>query len=264
MKLKNFFRALRVNLINVVLSNNFVIAVFIIFAVLFAEIAIDVFSYPWRQPDPSGIGDAYCFNIALHFGYYIYAAPLACAFASGGLFCSDVEAGFYRLRLMKSGKAAYKYSLFIGATLGGGLALMAGVLLFAVSCAIVFLPDIPATNITAMVAWLPVVSNGAGNWNYMLINALLAFIFGMIWSGVGLVFSVLSRNRYISYLAPFIVCFSSLLILPAQWQPSEMLVQMNWESFTFPKLVAYQSALYIGVLIIYTLVFERKVIHEQG
>jgi len=148
MKLSSMNRSLRENLTNVVTAPNFLISVLLLFGVLFAEVAEGAFSLPWRVADQFEFGDAYYFNIALHFGYYIYAAPLACAFAASGTFVSDSEAGFYRLRLMKSGRKEYQYGLFLGATIGGGLALMAGVLLFAGACTLIYGPYIPATNMT--------------------------------------------------------------------------------------------------------------------
>ncbi|NLO84553.1 MAG: hypothetical protein GX096_03875 [Clostridiales bacterium] len=265
MKLGSINRSLRVNLANVVTAPNFWISAMLLFGVLFAEVAEGAFLGPWRMADQSGFGDAYYFNISLHFGYYIYAAPLACAFAASGMFVSDLEAGFYRLRLMKSGRREYQYGLFLGTTIGGGLALMVGVLLFAVACSIIYLPYYPATDLVAPQAWLPMLKGQMGNWNFMLVSALLAFLFGMVWSGVGLAISVLSPNRYVSYLAPFIICFCAVLALPKEFQPLEMLVQMSWyETFTFPKLIRYQAVLYFTVMAWFRYAFERRVIRGQG
>jgi hypothetical protein len=255
-------RSVLVNLTHVVAAPNFWISVMLLFGVLFAEIAEGAFSWPWRVMEMSGHGDAYYFNISLHFGYYIYAAPLACAFAAGGMFVSDWEAGFYRLKLVKSGRREYQYGLFLGATLGGGLALMAGVLLFAAACSAIYIPYASAADLVAPDAWLPLLRGRTGNWNFMLVSALLAFLFGMVWSGIGLTISVLSPNRYVSYLAPFIICFCSVLALPTDLQPLEMLVQLHWlESFAFAKLIAYQAVLYLAVMAWFRYAFERRVVH---
>lgn len=261
------FRKLRLciwaNLRSIIISKNFGLSVVLMFVILFAEVASDAFTTPWRQMDQTGYGDAYFFNISIHFGYYIYAAPLLCAFAASWLFCDDADTGYYRSRLMKSGKREYQYGLFLGTTLGGGLALMIGILLFATSLAVIYPPYYPATGMAVMNAWIPVLQGPIGNWNYMICNALLAFIFGMIWSGIGLIFSVLSHNRYISYLSPFIICLSLVLVMPVELQPLEMLVQMNWNGFTFPEILVYQSILYIGVMVLFIVAFERRVIRER-
>ncbi|MEG2187741.1 MAG: hypothetical protein RR085_10515 [Clostridia bacterium] len=261
---KALYRSFWANLRNVITSSNFVFSVVLLFGVLFAEIATDAFSVPWRQYDQTGFGDSYFFNCSIHFGYYIYAAPLLCAFASSWLFCDDAETGFYRSRLMLSGKKEYSYGLFLGTTVGGGFALMTGVLLFILSLTVIYLPYDPATGMAAMDAWKPLLHGKMGGWHYMMANAMLAFLFGMVWSGVGLLFSILSQNRYISYLSPFMLCFSMVLVLPAEWQPLEMLVQMNWVAFSFEKLFIYQSVLYISVMLLFIYIFERKIIHGQN
>ncbi|MCE5342951.1 MAG: hypothetical protein LLF96_05090 [Eubacteriales bacterium] len=205
-----------------------------------------------------GYGDAYFFNISLHFSYYIYAAPLACAFASSGLFCDDAETGYYRLRMMKAGRRGYQLGMWFGSTIGGGLALFTSVALFAFTCRIILQPHFMPSNIAAVDGWRPVLAGPFGNWMYMLLNALLAFLFGMIWSGVGLMFSILSPNRYVSYFAPFIVCFCSQLALPPYLQPNEMLVQMNWASFSFAKLAVYQTVLYVAAMIVFIRLMDRR------
>ncbi|MFR9256723.1 MAG: hypothetical protein ACLVJ6_15185 [Merdibacter sp.] len=57
-------------------SRNFCLEVILCFIALFAEL-VPIFS-----ANTGEYGDAYYFNISLHFGYYIYATPLVCAFAS--------------------------------------------------------------------------------------------------------------------------------------------------------------------------------------
>lgn len=262
-KLSRTWRSTSVSLRSVITGSNFWIAIILVFSVLFAEIAEEIFSGYWKLPEVKELGAAYSFNISLHFGYFIYAAPLACAFASSSNLVNDVEAGFYRLRLLKSGRREHQYGLFIGSTVGGGLALMLGVLLFATVCAMFYGTTASISNMAAMDAWLPLLDDANANWNYMLVSSLLAFVFGMVWSGVGLAISVYSPNRYVSYLTPFIICFCSVLVLPINLQPLEMLVQMNWTTFTFPKLLTYQFILYIAALVWFMCAFERRIVHEQ-
>ncbi len=251
------------NLRSIIRSKNFAFSVALMFGILFAEVASDAFTTPWRQMDQTGYGDAYFFNISIHFGYYIYAAPLLCAFAASWLFCDDTDTGYYRSRLMKSGKREYQYGLFLGTTFGGGLALMIGVLLFVASLAVIYPPYYPATGMATMNAWISMLQGPMGNWSYMICNAILAFIFGMVWSGIGLIFSVLSHNRYVSYLSPFIICFSLVLVMPVELQPLEMLVQMNWSTFTFRDILIYQSVLYISTMMLFIITFNRRVISEK-
>lgn len=260
----NWLRALGVDLRLTLSAPNFWIAALMLYAVLMAEVAdagVNRVLYGRGE-----FGDAYNFNISLHFGYYIYAAPLLCAFAASGQFVGDVEAGFYRLRLLRSGRTGYQYALFVGATLGGGLALMLGVLLFAASCAALFGPYAPAADLGGTPdAWLPLLERRDGNWLFMLTIAAQAFAFGAIWSGAGLVATVFSPNRYVGYLVPFIICFCCALALPPWLQPLEMLLQLRWqEGFEFYKLAAYQAALYLATMACFRLALERRLRRENG
>jgi hypothetical protein len=243
-------------------SANFIVGIAACFVVLFIEVAGSAFSN--IDFIREGMGSAYFYNISLHFGYYIYAAPLICAYAVSWLFCDDSEAGLYRLRLLHSGRVGYRNGLWIGTTLSGGLVLFFGVILFALACAIFFPMNVPADEIATLNAWIPLIEGSMSNWNYMLMGAILAFLFGAIWSGVGLTVSIWSQNRYVSCFAPFIICFCSVLILPPKLQPLEMLVQMNWVSFTFTKLFVYQGVLYLIIMLAFNYLFERKVIHGQN
>lgn len=262
-KFKSTYRSSVVSLRTVILSGNFWLAVILVYGALFAEISEDVFHGFNRSENALGFGAAYFFNISLHFGYFIYAAPLACAFAASGQLINDTEAGFFRLRLLKSGKREYSLGLFAGSSLGGGLALMTGVLLFAITCTIVYGATGSIENMATLEAWYPLLFGTYSHWKYMIVNALLAFLFGMLWSGVGLTISIFSLTRYVSYLAPFIICFCSTIALPVNLQPLEMLVQMNWRSFSFPKLLIYQGSLYLLVMLWFNHAFERRIIHGQ-
>ena len=256
MNFSHLGRAMRASLREVAGSRNFCLAVILCFIALFAEL-VPIFS-----ANTGEYGDAYYFNISLHFGYYIYAAPLVCAFASGDVFCSDWEAGFYRLRLIKCGRREYQCGLWLGTTLGGGLALFLGVSLFGAACAVLFGPQRPAEVIMTVDGWLPLLQDPNGNLSYMLANALLALLFGMVWSGAGLFFSLLSPNRATSYLMPFILCFCGAIFLPASLRPLEMLVQMSWQDFHFPRLIAYQTALYAAFAAGCLWISDRRLFHE--
>lgn len=262
-KYSRLIRSLLVSLQTILTSINFWIAVVLLFGVLFAEISEDVFSGFWKVERDGGFNAAYFFNIALHFSYFIYAAPLICAFAASGNLVNDVEAGYYRHRLLFSGRKEYQYGLYIGSTIGGGLALLTPVILFACVCAALYSTEHMVDEMAVMNGWTLIVTTKNANWNYMILCALLSFLFGMVWSGVGLTISIYSPNRYVSYVSPFIVCFASVLILPPSLQPLEMLVQMNWTSFTFAKLLMYQTILYLIIMIWFRHVFERRIVHGQ-
>lgn len=230
----------------------------ICFLVLFAETAGSAYEVLFHGA--SGIEDAYFFNIALHFGYFIWAAPLICAFAGSGAYCNAYEAGFYRQQLVRGGYEKSCLSIWFGGTFSGGLALVGGVLLFTLFQIIVFEPCQDAMVMAAFGGWLPLLSAKHGGLWYMLAHVGLAFLFGTVWSGVGIVLSVFQPNRYVCYFSPFVLCMCAALVLPSRFQPLEMLVQMRWETFNFPQLLLYQGLLYLAGYLAFHCAFKKELI----
>lgn len=214
----------------------------ICFLVLLAETASSAYDVFFHGAE--GLEDAYFFNIALHFGYFIWAAPLICAFVGAGAYCDAYEAGFYRQQLVRSGFKRSCSSIWFAGTFSGGAALAGGVLLFTLFQIVVFEPCQDATVIASFAGWQPLLSAKNGGLWYMLAHAGLAFLFGIVWSGAGVALSVFQPNRYVCYFSPFILCMCAALVLPSQFQPLEMLVQSRWDTFNFPQLLLYQGLLY--------------------
>lgn len=254
-----WMRGMMVSLRSVLLSINFYLAIVLIFLTLFAEVSVDFFTYFADYQGNHAMGAAYPLDLAIRFGFFRYAAPLAAAFASGGKLIDDTEGGFHRLRLMKSGKHEYSLGLFVGSSIGGGLAVALGMLLCVILCAVHYGVSADIEGLAYNEAWIPLTQ---GQWRYMGMNVLLTFLFGMVWSGAGLLISVYSPVRYVSYLSPFMICFAAALVLPPQVQPLEMLVPSQWESFTFPKMFLYQGVLYLVMMCWFDRAVERKIIYE--
>lgn len=259
-------RSMGVSFRSTIKSVNFWLAAIAIFAVLLIEQYEEIVELISRDKNffEDMFGAAYQFTLSTNFGYYIYAAPIACAFAASGEIVNDLEEGFYRLRLMKSGRREYRYGAFVGSTLCGGLALMLGVMAFALVCAVMYGTYQPIEDLAHNDAWMPIVSGANAHWKYMTLHALDAMMFGMVWSGIGMTISVISPSRYVSYFAPFIICFCSALVLPAGLQPLEMLLQLGWMDFTFPKMIAYQAILYILTMAWFSYEFEKRVVHGKN
>ncbi len=208
----------------------------------------------------SGFMDVYLFNIALHFGYFIWAAPLICAFAGSGAYCNAYEAGFYRQQLVRGGFKRSCLCIWFGGTCSGGAALAGAILLFTLFQIVIFEPCPDATVIATYDGWIPLLSAKYGGLWYMLAHAGLAFLFGAVWSGVGIALSVFQPNRYVCYFSPFVLCMCTALALPSTFQPLEMLVQMRWEQFNFPQLFFYQGFLYSAGYLTFRCAIEKELI----
>lgn len=254
----NAGRAILYSIRSVCKSYHVLLGAVICFLVLVAETAGA--AYDIMFCGATGLEDVYYFNIALHFGYFIWAAPLICAFAGSGVYCNVHEAGFYRQQLIRGGFGRSCSSIWFGGTISGGTALAGGVLLFALFQIIVFEPCQDATIIASVDGWLPLLATKHGGLWYMLAHTGLAFLFGAVWSGIGIILSVFQPNRYICYFSPFVLCMCAALALPSRFQPLEMLVQMRWENFSFPELLLYQGILYSAGYVVFRYIFKKEVI----
>jgi len=230
----------------------------ICFLILLAETAAPAYDILFHGA--SGLEDAYYFNIAFHFGYFIWAAPLICAFAGSGAYCDAYEAGFYRQQLVRGGFERSCLAIWYGGTFSGGLALAGGVLLFTLFQIIVFEPCQDATVIASFDGWTPLLSAKNGGLWYMLAHAGLAFLFGAVWSGIGIALSVFQPNRYVCYFSPFILCMCAALLLPSWLQPLEMLVQMRWESFNFLRVLLYECSLYSVGYLVFSYAYKKELV----
>lgn len=254
----NTARAILYSIRSACKSYHVLMSAVICFLVLFAETAGSAYDVLFHGA--IGLEDAYSFNIAFHFGYFIWAAPLICAFAGSGAYCNAYEAGFYRQQLVRGGYKRSCPSIWFGGTFSGGVALAGGVLLFILFQVIVFEPCQDATVIAAFDGWLPLLSAKHGGLWYMLAHAGLAFLFGAVWSGIGIALSVFQPNRYVCYFSPFIMCMCAALVFPPCFQPLEMLVQMRWETFNFPQLLFYQGLLYSAGYLAFHYAFKKELI----
>lgn len=254
----NTGRTILYSIRNMCKSYHVILGAVICFLVLAAETASAAYDIVFYGA--SGLEDAYYFNIALHFGYFIWAAPLICAFAGSGVYCDAYEAGFYRQQFIRGGFRKSCLSIWFGGTVSGGTALAGGVLLFAIFQIIIFEPCQDGTVIASFDGWLPLLATKHGGLWYMLAHAGLAFLFGAVWSGFGIILSVFQPNRYVCYFSPFVLCMCAALALPSRFQPLEMLVQMRWEDFNFSDLLLYQGILYSAEYVTFHYVLKKELI----
>lgn len=166
------------------------------------------------------IGTVFLDDIAVSHslsGYDLFAAILA-VLPAAAAFCDDYNSGYIKSILSRASKRQYIRETFFCSSIAGGLA--------------VFLPCFLSGVFFLMNGKLDTLEN-RNSWGYStafdetvyagiqyvwggLLLALmllaLAFLFGAIWSDVGLLVSVLLPNKYLALAAPFALYFSIHLI----------------------------------------------------
>lgn len=201
-------------------------------------------------------------------GYDLFA-PIFAVLPAATLFCEDYTSGYIKSILNRVEKKRYIRETLCCSSLAGGLA--------------VFLPCFLSGLFYLVNGKLNLPEN-RNSWGYstvfdetvysemqyawggillFLLLLLLAFLFGAIWSNVGLVMSALMPNRYLALAAPFALYFSVHLIL--YWLESPLLfspVNMLMPDTVFIPFKAYpllyETVLFALLWILFTKLAERR------
>lgn len=150
-------------------------------------------------------------------GYDLFA-PILAVLPAAATFCDDYNSGYIKSILCRVQKSRYIRETYFCSSIAGGLA--------------VFLPCFLSGLFYLANGKLDTLANVDG-WGYStsfdetvyagmqyvwgglllaLMLMVLAFLFGAVWSGTGLLVSVLCPNKYLALAAPFALYFSMHLI----------------------------------------------------
>lgn len=149
-------------------------------------------------------------------GFSLFS-PILAVMPATILFCEDYNSGYIKSILSRMEKKRYTRETFICTTISGGL--------------VIFLPCFFASLFFLINGKLNTVENMIGGystafdetvysdlqyvWGGILLAVLLlvlSFLFGAVWSGVGLLVSSLITNRYLALAMPFVIYFSMHLL----------------------------------------------------
>ncbi|MCX4370617.1 MAG: hypothetical protein OSJ58_02175 [Dysosmobacter sp.] len=150
-------------------------------------------------------------------GYDLFA-PILAVLPAAAVFCDDYNSGYIKAILSRTTKHRYIKETLLCSSIAGGLA--------------IFLPCFLSGMFYLANGKLDTLEN-VNTWGYStsfdetvyagmqyiggglllaLMLMVLAFMFGAIWSNVGLLVSVLFPNKYLALAAPFALYFSIHLI----------------------------------------------------
>lgn len=190
-------------------------------------------------------------------------AAVFCVLPYANSFCEDYNTRFFRFIVCRSGTKKYAFSKSVITTISGGLVMSAIVFSTIILCGI--LADSPETpdKIEFMrdSIWVRsgiiYVMNG---YLYLFLRVLLAFLFGCVWSSIGLTISTFITNRYVTYIAPFVIYQMMWFVFDeTKWNPVYLL---RCDSNFIPSLTfvfTYQSILILVFLTTSILMITRRV-----
>jgi len=190
-------------------------------------------------------------------------AAIFCALPFADSFCEDFNTGYVRSVISRSGLKKYALARCLSVAMSGGL-VMAGIIAVTIlHCGILAdSPDTPDTvefmrNSIWMRSGIIFVMNGIP---YLVLRVVFGFLFGCVWSLIGLLTSTILTNRYVTYIAPFVLYQMLWFVLSeTMWNPVYLL---RCDSNFIPSIafaITYQMVLILVLIISSFLLIKRKV-----
>ena len=166
------------------------------------------------------IGGIFLDDIAISHslsGYDLFA-PILAVLPAATLFCEDYNSGYIKYILNRTEKCWYIRETLLCSSISGGLAIFLPCFL----SGLFYLANGKLNTLENMNQWgistsfdETVYAKMQYVWGGLLLALMLmalAFLFGAIWSNVGLLVSVIFPNKYLALAAPFALYFSVHLI----------------------------------------------------
>lgn len=166
------------------------------------------------------IGNIFLDDIAISHtlsGYDLFA-PILAVLPAATLFCEDYNSGYIKSILSRVEKRRYIRETLLCSSVGGGLAIFLPCFLSGLFYLVNGRLDTPENRNSwgySTVFDETVYFRMQYVWGGLLLGLMLlalAFLFGAIWSNVGLFVSVLCPNKYVALAVPFALYFSVHLI----------------------------------------------------
>lgn len=166
----------------------------------------------------------------LPFGLSDYSpfAAIFCVLPFADSFCEDYNSGFAAPIVQRIGVRRYALGRCASVALSGGITMGVIVLITLGTCfALASEPD----TFESVQFWI----EGNSLWyrmdllfrnhglGIMAYRVLFGFLFGCAWAMVGLAISTMVVNRYITYVAPFVIYQAGWFLIKGNWNPVKLL-----------------------------------------
>ena len=190
-------------------------------------------------------------------------AAIFCSLPFSDSFCEDYNTGYIRSIVSRSGVRKYAIVRDVSVAISGGFSMFIIILITILFCGV--LSDLPETpdkvefmrNSIWVRSGIIYIAHG---YPYLAIRLLFAFLFGSVWSLVGLTISTIFTNRYVTYIAPFVIYQSLWFVFDEEkWNPVYLL---RCDSNFIPSLgfvIVYQFTIILFLSIISCFLIRKKV-----
>lgn len=145
-------------------------------------------------------------------GIYDIVAPIFAVFPSIIFFCDEWNTGYVKSIMIRSSKKIYIYSKLVSILFSGGLIVCAPLVTLHLFLFLVGEPYTLESTLGYQTQYHQTIFQSfefmLNGFAPLIVIDICAFMFGVVWSSIGLAFASLTLNRYISLAAPFAIYFS--------------------------------------------------------
>ena len=197
-------------------------------------------------------------------GFSLFA-PVFAVIPCATQFCDDYNSGYIKSILLRMNIKDYIREKIINCSVAGGLTVFLPELICGGIFSFFGHPHVPSQYSSYLNS--TIFSEVQYVWDGYLVFLLylfFAFLFGAVWSNIGLCFSAYVPNRYITLAAPFALYYSIHLTLNrsgflAMYSPASMLqpTSILFPNIAFP--IAYQLLLFSFAIVMFIKKIKRRI-----
>lgn len=191
------------------------------------------------------------------FGPFAAVFPVL-AYASR--FCEEYQSGYYRMICARMSPGTFGIIRMTSVALSGGVIIAAPILMVCIMALRFGIPGIPHDSDeglwqgTVMLTYI----REYGDWYIVVGKVLLGFLFGCIWSLVGLAFAAWVLNRYVALIAPFVLYESLWLGLEKIPLLNPIRLLRGDDLNSYPLSIAMESLWLLAVCVIVLVGLNRR------
>ena len=201
----------------------------------------------------------YFFEHSLNSGLYLIFTPIVTVLPGVIQFCDDYNYGYSRLIMTRVKKKEFLEKRYIATVICGGIACALPLIVLGIG-AIIFCEaptDFDILEGSKIYESMMELWDGKA---FMAHVCLYAFIFGVVWSSIGLMFVVLIPNRYVALGVPLAIFYIAHIIFSVTdnflYSPTNTLYINHQNSQLF--VIIYQLILLTVSATVYILVGNRR------
>jgi len=166
----------------------------------------------------------YFWDLSQNIGFFTPLSLLCCTALNCTSFLKDYQSCYYRSSMLRSGKRNYMISKFLSCVTAGGLTLALGLIIFVLFLRLRF--PLIADNSGYLELYVHNADRvftgelleGGHYIGFFAMYVFLAFLFGAVWSAVGICVSAFITDRYVASFSPYVIQFVLDFILTGKFR----------------------------------------------